>query len=247
MPENDLEKLVSKCLADFYKRRSDALKNLKLRDILKRKNPYLLRSLGIEEPKPLIESMLDTHLRESDETIFGETVFEAVAQWAARKKGGHKAEAVGIDIVMEDERSITAVAVKSSPHWGSAQAKKRLDDNFRTMRSIRLRNGKNFDAVIGCGSGSRVSRSGGKQFARTLSGKAFWEWLTGDPEFHLKLSRLMEGKAAKARREFDVARAKALAAYQDEFREEFCKEDMSIDWDKVVVFNTEHRKRRSIP
>jgi hypothetical protein len=47
MSPDALQELVKQCLEAFYTRRINNLSGLRLKDVLKRKNPYLLRAIGI--------------------------------------------------------------------------------------------------------------------------------------------------------------------------------------------------------
>ncbi|MFN3467213.1 MAG: PmeII family type II restriction endonuclease [Candidatus Brocadiales bacterium] len=42
MDTKELERLIARCLRDFYDRRLQRLGELELKDYLRRKNPYLL-------------------------------------------------------------------------------------------------------------------------------------------------------------------------------------------------------------
>ena len=68
MRRRNLKQAILDCLVDFYQRRTDRLGKLDLNNLLKHKNPYLLRALGIDKPDELVESMLDSFLKEGDET-----------------------------------------------------------------------------------------------------------------------------------------------------------------------------------
>lgn len=48
METDKLEALVKNSLEDFYQRRINKLSTLKLKDTLRKKNPYLFRAVGIQ-------------------------------------------------------------------------------------------------------------------------------------------------------------------------------------------------------
>ena len=75
MDTNELQKLISSCLQDFYERRIRRLEKLKLNDFLRRKNPYLFKALGTQKASEIIEKVLVAYIGSSDETIFGEAFF----------------------------------------------------------------------------------------------------------------------------------------------------------------------------
>ena len=71
-----------------------------------------------------------------------------------------------------------------------------------------------------------------------LAGKNSWAELTGDEEFYIKLIRFMDKLPEKYVEEFDVSYQKAANRLVREFTQEFCFEDGSIDWEKLVAFNS---------
>src|SRR6266568_3395370 len=112
-----LQNQVNACMRRFYKRRKASLESLNLRKILKRKNPYVVRAGGVTNSRELVEALLDSHIKESDEGIFGETVFEAMALWACKDRGGRKSGADRVDIEIHTADKVKAISVKSSPNW----------------------------------------------------------------------------------------------------------------------------------
>jgi hypothetical protein len=80
MKSEELEALIAKCLHDFYGRRMKRILELKLRDVLKKKNPYLFRATGIEKASEIIEDILRAFISSSDETMFGDAFFEPLAK-----------------------------------------------------------------------------------------------------------------------------------------------------------------------
>jgi hypothetical protein len=65
-----LESMIKKCLNDFHERRIEKLKGMRLREVLKRKNPYLFRALGTEQAAEIVKKILEAYVSSSDETIF---------------------------------------------------------------------------------------------------------------------------------------------------------------------------------
>lgn len=69
---NDLEIKISELLDEFYRRRMEKINGLKLKDTLKRKNPYLYRAIGTEKASEIVEGLLSAYMSSSDEGIFGD-------------------------------------------------------------------------------------------------------------------------------------------------------------------------------
>lgn len=235
----ELEKLIIGCLHNFYRRRMQRINELKLGAMLRRKNPYLYRSLGTEKASEIVEDILSAFISSSDEAIFGETFFEPIAKIAS---GGKVSSAEGVDFELETDDKYLAVAVKSSPNWANASQKKRINDEFMALRKRLYKIHKQFDAVIGHGYGRAVSGSSKTRIYRYVSGQAFWTEITGDPEFYLKLIRLMKDEPQKHKEEYKAAWDAAVNRFSNEFINTFCYPDGRINWDELVRFINEDKK-----
>ncbi len=232
--------LVRGCLASFYKRRIAALESLDLGKVLRRKNPYLFRALGIQTPTEMIERLLAAHITSSDETIFGESFFEPICRALC---GGRIAGTKGADFVIETDTSFEAIALKSGPNiFNSDQTSKqnqRFDEILRSLRATVRPFTKQFIATMGCGYGrsNRSDPTAGRQFHK-LAGQAFWEKITGSPDFYLDLVRLMSNDPEKHAAEFKAAFDHATKRFGDEFSKLFCDPSGNILWEKLVAFNS---------
>ncbi len=231
MDTGALEKAISDSLEKFHKQRLLAAQKLQALPLLRRKNPYLYRALGYEIAADLMRALLESHLKESDETIFGNTFFEPIALLAL---GGHVAEAPGVDIVKETENRILAVAVKSGPNVFNASQKRRQNAEFNTLRSRLQKTQKAFDPLLGHGYGRFVQGPSDSKNYRDSSGQAFWEEITGDPEFYLELIRLMRDEPRRYKEEFDREWGAIINRLTQEFTVQFCLPDGHIAWERLV-------------
>ncbi|MBI5701177.1 hypothetical protein HZC34_04950 [Candidatus Saganbacteria bacterium] len=96
-----LQKLIVQCLNDFYNRRMNRLNTLKLKHVLRRKNPYLYKALGNQNATEIIEEILSAYLSSSDEGIFGDAFFEPIAKAVS---GGIVSPSEGVDIAIETKK-----------------------------------------------------------------------------------------------------------------------------------------------
>ena len=80
---NEVLTYIETHIGTFHDRRLNSLANLKLKQILKRKNPYLLRAKDLT-PEGLIRSLLEAHLSSQEETIFGE-LLEGLAVYVCER------------------------------------------------------------------------------------------------------------------------------------------------------------------
>ncbi len=242
MNTKELESLISSCLSDFYERRLQRVRELTLKDSLRRKNPYLFRALGIEKASEIVERLLTDFISASDETIFGEAFFEPIARLAS---GSKTSEAEGVDFVIETEDFIKAVALKSGPYPYNASQKKRQSQEFLAIRSRLYKLHKQFDPILGHAYGRARSKPGKDLIYRDSSGQAFWYEITGDPDFYLKLVRLMKHEPAKHKKQYAPLWGAAINRLTAEFVNDFCFPDGCIDWEKLVRFVSEDKGMRS--
>jgi hypothetical protein len=228
-----LEKEIALGLERFYQRRLIGLEKLSLRKILLKKNPYLYRALGVEKASEIVEQIMGAYLTSSDETIFGNCFFEPLARLAA---GGKVADGEGVDFTMEFEDRILAVAVKSGPNWGNADQHKRQSTNFDAVRKRLYKMQKQFDPLCGQAYGKQSSEPTDNARYRRRSGQAFWEEITGDSDFYLKLVRLMKDVPTKNRPKYRPLWDQAVNRFTAEFIKDFCDSSGAIDWEKLVAF-----------
>lgn len=231
----ELETLISNCLRDFYERRLDGLKNLSLQKVLKKKNPYLYRALGLERASEIVEQIMIAHVSSSDETIFGNCFFEPIAREAS---GGKVADGEGVDFTLETSERILAVAVKSGPNWGNADQHKRQSTNFDALRRRLFKMQKQFDPLCGQSYGKQSSEPTDNARYRRRSGQAFWAEITGDPDFYLKLVRLMADAPKKSRDDYKKSWDGAVNRFTAEFVRDFCDASGVVDWERLVAFSS---------
>jgi hypothetical protein len=233
---SELERLISECLQDFYRRRLQKLEQLRLKTFLRRKNPYLFRALATEKASEIVEQVLIAYIGASDETIFGDAFFEPIARIAS---GGKVSDAEGVDFTVESSDRILAVALKSGPNIYNASQKKRQSQEFLAVRNRLYKLHKQFDPLLGHAYGRLKTEPTKDRVYRDRSGQAFWAEITGDDDFYLKLIRLMKDEPLKHKEEYAPAWNAAINKFTAEFVEDFCFSDGRIDWEKLVRFVSE--------
>lgn len=237
MNTKKLEESIAKCLHDFYQRRIKRINELKLKDFISKKNPYLFRATGTEKASEIVEDILKAFISSSDEGIFGDAFFEPIAKLAS---GGVVSPAEGVDIAIETANRYMAVAVKSGPNWGNASQLRKQNQDFISLQSRLYKLHKEFDPVIGHGYGRKKGKPKGKIY-RNISGQAFWTEITGDSDFYLKLIRLMKDEPQKHKPEYKKAWDAAVNRFTGEFIKDFCFQDGRVDWEKLVRFVSEDK------
>lgn len=235
--EDEIKNKVFQLLSDFYRRRIDKITTLKLKDTLTRKNPYLYKAIGIQQASEIVKEILIAYMSSSDEGIFGDAFFEPLAEFIS---DGHVSDAEGVDIVLENDTKYKAFAIKSGPSVFNADSRKKQSDNFLSLGKRVAKRGKAFDAIVGYGYGQKYSFGGNSNF-REIGGQCLWEEISGDPDFYLKVIKLMDNAYEEHLGEYNAALAIALENFTIEFEKDFCCENGEINWNKLLKFNSGKR------
>lgn len=226
---------IATALDGFYTNLIRKIDSLNIKTVMKRKNPYLFRAKAMNGASQIVDAILAAFVSSSEETIFGNVFFEPIATAAAQ---GQKALAEGIDIMVERGDTIYAVAVKSGTSVFNADSRKKQEQNFMAASKLAQQAKKRFVPIVGYGYGRKKSSDRGvPKFYTELAGKDFWAELTGDEEFYIKLIRFMDQLPEKYVEDFNSSYQKAANRLVKEFTQEFCLDDGSIDWEKLVRFN----------
>jgi hypothetical protein len=234
---------IATALDNFYSALIAKVDTLNIKNMMKRKNPYLFRAKAMNGASQIVEAILAAFVSSSEETIFGNVFFEPIATAAAQ---GQKALAEGVDIMVEKENTIYAIAVKSGTSVFNADSKKKQEQNFMAAQKLAQQAKKRFVPIIGYSYGKKKSTEKGlPKFYTELAGQEFWSELTGDDQFYVKLIRFMDKLPEKYVEEFDQSYQKASNRLVKEFTNEFCLEDGGIDWEKLVQFNSGADKNKS--
>lgn len=237
LPPEELEQLIATRLAIFYDRRIQTLQKLDLWKTLQRKNPYLFRAIGIQDASEIIKELLKAYISSSDEGIFGHVFFEPIVKAVGKAT---EAEQIGMDVIIETDEVYMVVQVKSGPNWGNADQKRKLKDNFTNAREDFLRKNlnKEFRALLGQCYGRTNTASSEKRLYETQSGQMFWEEITGDPDFYLKLMQLMKDYPIRHRPDYQEAWDYAVNRFTKEFLNHFSTANGAIDWEKIARLNS---------
>lgn len=236
--EKEVVEAIAKALETFYGSLIEKIDTLDIKKVMKRKNPYLYRAKAMENASEIVESVLSAFVTSSEETIFGNCFFEPIAIAAS---GGNKALAEGIDIMIQNNETntISAIAVKSGPSVFNADSKKRQEQNFTAASKLAQQAKARYEAYIGyCYGKKKESGRGKPKMYQELAGKRFWAELTGDEDFYIKIIGYMGTMPEKYVADYKESYNRAANRLVREFSNSFCREDGSIDWEKLVEFNS---------
>lgn len=233
-----VEQAIAYSLEQFYNSLLEKIDTINIDSIMKRKNPYMYRAKAIQSAAEIVEGVLSATISSSEETIFGNCFFEPLAIAAS---GGSKALAEGVDIMVDDRENNTiyAIAVKSGPSVFNADSKKRQEQNFNAARKLAQQAKAIYEPIIGYSYGKKRSTGKGRPtIYKELAGQDFWAELTGDSDFYLKIITYMGNKPEQYLEKYRESYNKASNRLVKQFTDKFCDDDGSINWDKLVRFNS---------
>ena len=231
----DVIKYVEANVGEFHNRLLSSLNELSLPVILYKKNPYLFRAKALTTPADVVKGLLDAFLSSREETIFGNWM-EGLAIFINEKVyNGRKSAVNGIDLEFDNDNIRYIVAIKSGPNWGNSSQIKKMITDFDTARRVIKTSGSkiHIEAVNGCCYGrDNVPEKAGNY--SKLCGQRFWEFISGEENLYTELVEPLGHKAKEKTEAFNEAYSKVLTRFTDEFTKNFCKEDYSIDWNRLV-------------
>jgi hypothetical protein len=235
---DDLTGYVEQNIGEFHLSRLESLKNLKLENILKRKNPYLYKAKNIMISGDLVKIVMDAYLSSQEEGIFGNFLEGLSIFINGRVYNGKKSSAAGIDLEFEKEDKKFIVTIKSGPNWGNSRQIAGMKADFiRAKRVLRTSNSKMMEvvAVNGCCYGKDNKPDKGEYFK--YCGQKFWEFISGDNDLFVDLIEPLGHRAREKNGEFEKERAKIINIFTRQFAEKFCTNG-EINWETLVRFNS---------
>ena len=230
-------------MAILYSKRFGALGRLTLGKLLN-KNPYLYRALGLADSSEFIEQLLIAYVSSSDETIFGNDFIEPLAIFSAQNRTTPADEqwqvsvgaSAGQDIAIETASAYLAISVKSSKNILNSQSAKGQSGEFLALQARLKKINKRFRPIIGFGYGRKTSQK--DTVIDKLAGQAFWETITGESNYYLRISDAMESFATKHGALYKEAFESKHQQLLREFMIDYVSPKGIILWDKVVIFNS---------
>ncbi len=234
----DVLKYVENNISTFHEKRIAGLKELRLKKVLSKKNPYLFKAKYILTAQDIIKSVTDAFISSQEETIFGDWLEGLAIFINGKVYKGRKSGITGIDLEFENENIRYIVTIKSGPNWGnSSQIGKMISDFSTAKKTLRTGNSQlNIVAVNGCCYGRDKKPDKGNYYK--YCGQRFWEFISGDSELYTKIIQPLGHNAKERNDEFLQSYALMINKFTKEFADNFCKSDGSIDWDKLIQLNS---------
>jgi len=238
----DVTKYVEDNIGVFHQKRIDGLNRLKLKTVLKKKNPYLFRAKYLLTAEEITRKLTDAFISSNEETVFGDWL-EGLAIFINQKVyGGWKSGITGIDLEFDKNNTRYIVTIKSGPNWGnSSQIAKMKSDFSKAKRTLRTSNsGLMIMAVNGCcyGKDNRPDKGDYLKYC----GQDFWHFVSGQENLYKDLIEPLGHKAKEKNERFLESYAKVINRFTKEFANDFCDDEGQIDWERLVEFNSGRKK-----
>ncbi len=236
--QKDVLQYVEKNIGTFHEKRIAGLKDLKLRKVLIKKNPYLFKAKYVLTAQDIIKSLTDAFISSQEETIFGDWLEGLAIFINGKVYQGRKSGIPGIDLEFDKDNTRYILTIKSGPNWGNSSQIGKLISDFKTAKkTLRTSNSQlNVVAVNGCCYGRDNQSDKGDYFK--YCGQRFWEFISGDPELYTKIIEPIGHQAKEKNDEFIKSYSQMINKFTKEFADTFCKDTGEIDWDKLVKFNS---------
>lgn len=236
--DQDLIDFINETITSFHKSRLRSLESLQFNKVLARKNPYLFRAKNIVTAEEFVRCLIDAFLSSQEETIFGEFLERLAIYVCNKTRGGYKSGIEGIDLEINEGENRFIITVKSGPNWGNSSQIAKMKDNFNKAKRI-LRTQNSFINVIpinGCCYGKDKKPDKGEYLK--FCGQKFWTFISGDSDIYREIIIPIGYSAKEKNEEFNEEYIKVINRFSKEFLISFCKEDGTIEWKKIVEYNS---------
>lgn len=229
---------VNENIVTFHENKLSRLRAMNLRELLRHKNPYLFKAKNINKASDLVEVLLDAQISSSEEKMFGDFLENLAVFIASQTCGGRKSAATGIDLEFEDDGKVYLVSIKSGPNWGNAAQQRRQEGDFQTAVKVLKQSGHKLhvEPVLGICYG-KTKTSWLRGYMKVV-GQNFWYLLSGNENLYTDIIEPLGYRAKEHNENYAKEKSKIINTFTKEFLTDFTKADGSIDWVKIVEFNS---------
>jgi len=240
---SEVEGYVSKNIVTFHESRIRRLENIKLHEVLRKKNPYLFKAKDVTIASELVAGVLDAFLSSSEEELFGQFLEELAIFVAGKTYGGRKSPAEGIDLEFRNKGIHYVVSVKSGVNWGNSAQQKKQEANFQNALKVLKQSShvKGVEAVLGCCYGKTKTTL--LRGYRKVVGQNFWYFISGSEELYTDIIEPLGHEARDHNDEFQRQKSRVINLFTQEFMADYCH-DGAIDWKKLVEFNSGNLEKK---
>ncbi len=196
--QSEIVEYVEKNIVKFHKKRLEKLEQLKLNNVLKKKNPYLFKAKNINTAQDYVKNILDAFLSSQEEGIFGLFLEELAIFICSKVYKGVRSSYEGMDLEFDKDKVKYIVSIKSGPNWGNSDQIKRMRQNFKKIKESFAIHKPSLTvvAVNGCCYGQDNVPDKGDYLK--LCGQRFWSFISGNEQLYTEIIEPL-GHQAKQR------------------------------------------------
>ena len=238
----DVTQYVEENIGTFHQKRIERLNKLKLKTVLKKKNPYLFKAKHLLTANEIVQGIADAYFSSGEETLSGDWL-EGLAIFINHKVyGGWKSGIPNIDLEFDKHNTRYIVNIKSGPNWGNSSQITKMKSDFKTaQRTLRTSNSNLVVVSInGCCYGIDNHPDKGDYFK--YCGQEFWEFISGNCDLYTGIIEPLGHKSKQRNDEFMESYSNMINKFTRDFIKDFCKPNGEIDWIKLVEFNSGKKK-----
>lgn len=235
----EIETYVAENIPAFHQNRIEKIKGLRLKTVLRRKNPYLFKVKAITTAGDFVKTILDAYLSSQEETLFGGFLEGLAAEFqvvalvrlrvlpVAAAVDGHDVLR-GRGVGAEDALGPVEVFPHAADLAGVAPVGAGLDGDD-VARAVLVQ--FHVDA-LGRGLAAAVNPAADEQ------GQSFWAFISGTPDLYTDIIEPLGHRAKEKNEQFLQEYAKVANIFTREFIQDFCGPDGEILWKKLIAFNS---------
>jgi len=224
---DEIGDFVNKNISIFHQSKLNTLKSINLKNLLKKKNPYLFKAKNVTVAGDLVKGILDAFLSSSEEKLFGDFLEELSIFISSKTCNGRKSAATGIDLEFVNKGTHYLVSVKSGPNWGNSSQQRKQELDFQTAVKVLKQSNRslNVQPVLGI-----------------CYGKVKTSYLRGylkseDENLYTDIIEPLGYRAKQHNAKFIRQKSKIINLFTKEFLADFCDGGL-INWKKLVEFNS---------
>lgn len=236
---SEVYQFIQDHIDDFHTSKLNSLSNTRLKELLKKKNPYLFRVKNILTAGELVKSLLDAKMSSSEEELFG-AFLENLAIFIAQKTlDANKSSSHGIDFEYNKDKTRYLVTLKSGLNWGNSSQWKALEADFKSAMTILKQSlhVTSINCILGiCYGKAKTTTKRG--IIQQVCGQNFWYMITGKELFYKEIIEPLGYRAKESNESFERRKAEIINRLTGEFIDDFCDQSGKILWEKIVEFNS---------
>ncbi len=232
-----VQEFVEREIGGFHQSRLNVFNRLNLRDIVKRKNPYLVRAKNITLASQLVTHWLTAYLSSSEEELFGQFM-EKLAIFIASQTCDVIANPLqGVDLLFKNGETVHIVQIKSGPNWGNSDQQRRLRQNFAEAKAIVEQVSPLVQCTLGiCYGKKRPTTNGSYQ---TLTGSSFWKFISGNERLYIDIVEPIGYHAREHNAQYQLQYDQHINILTAQVLNEFCVNG-EIHWESLLKLSSDN-------